>query len=62
VGVLFLIFDLEIAFLLPWAVFWNDLSHFGYFVMLVFLAIVTLGFVYEWARGALDWSSGFLYN
>jgi len=57
VGVLFLIFDLEVAFLFPWAISLTKLDFFGFFIMIFFLAIVTLGFAYEWSRGALDWST-----
>lgn len=57
VGVLFLIFDLEIAFLFPWAMFLPSLGFFGFFLMIFFLTILTIGFAYEWSKGALDWSS-----
>lgn len=57
VGVLFLIFDLEIAFLFPWAVSLNSIGLYGFFLMIFFLFIITLGFLYEWARGGLDWSN-----
>jgi NADH:ubiquinone oxidoreductase subunit 3 (subunit A) len=56
VGVLFLIFDLEVAFFFPWAVCLSNLSLFGFWIMIFFLFILTVGFVYEWQRGALDWS------
>ena len=57
VGVLFLIFDLEVAFLFPWAVSLTTIDFFGFFIMLFFFSLVTLGFGYEWSKGALDWSS-----
>lgn len=59
VGVLFLIFDLEIAFLFPWAVILTNVGFIGFFSMLFFLALLTLGFAYEWCRGALDWSESY---
>lgn len=55
VAILFIIFDLEIAFLFPWAVSLKDIGLFGFFSMLVFLAVLTVGFVYEWRKGALEW-------
>ena len=55
VAILFIIFDLEVAFLFPWAVALGDIGLFGFWSMLVFLVILTIGFVYEWKRGALDW-------
>lgn len=55
VAILFIIFDLEIAFLFPWAVSLRDIGLFGFWSMMVFLAILTVGFIYEWRRGALDW-------
>jgi NADH-quinone oxidoreductase subunit A len=55
VAILFIIFDLEIAFLFPWAVVLNEIGWFGFVSMMVFLAILVVGFVYEWAKGALDW-------
>lgn len=58
VGVLFLIFDLEIAYILPWAVSLQNVGDFGFECMFFFLALLTLGFAYEWCSGALDWSSG----
>ena len=54
VAILFMIFDLEIAYLFPWAVNLGNLGFTGFFNMLFFLVILTLGFVYEWVRGALD--------
>lgn len=56
VGVLFLIFDLEIAFLFPWAVSLSYIGMFGFWTMMCFYALINIGFVYEWQRGALDWS------
>ena len=55
VAILFILFDLEIAFLFPWAVAFKDLDFFGLISMMIFLAILVVGFVYEWAKGALDW-------
>lgn len=55
VAILFIIFDLEIAFLFPWAVVLDDIGLFGFFSMVVFLAILVVGFVYEWKKGALEW-------
>lgn len=55
VAILFIIFDLEVAFLFPWAASFADLSHFGFWSMMVFLAVLTVGFVYEWKKGALEW-------
>lgn len=55
VGILFIIFDLEVMFLFPWALTFNKIFQFGYFTMLVFLFILTVGFLYEWKKGALDW-------
>jgi NADH-quinone oxidoreductase subunit A len=55
VAILFIIFDLEIAFLFPWAVSLGDIGLFGFWSMVVFLAVLTLGLVYEWRKGALDW-------
>lgn len=55
VAILFIIFDLEIAFLFPWAVSLGDVGMFGFWSMMVFLAILTVGFVYEWKKGALEW-------
>jgi NADH-quinone oxidoreductase subunit A len=55
VAILFILFDLEIAFLFPWAVILQELGWFGMTAMIVFLGILTLGFVYEWKKGALDW-------
>ena len=55
VAILFIIFDLEVAFLFPWAVSLVDLGVFGFWSMIVFLAVLTVGFVYEWKKGALEW-------
>ncbi|MEO8530273.1 MAG: NADH-quinone oxidoreductase subunit A [Deltaproteobacteria bacterium] len=55
VSILFIIFDLEIAFLFPWAVAFKDLSMTGFWSMMVFLAVLTVGFAYEWKKGALEW-------
>lgn len=55
VSILFIIFDLEIAFLFPWAVAFKDVGLFGFWSMIVFLAVLTIGFVYEWKKGALEW-------
>src|SRR3974390_988649 len=55
VAILFILFDLEIAFLFPWAVALKSIGHFGIASMAVFLAILVVGFVYEWKRGALEW-------
>ncbi|MGH6816171.1 MAG: NADH-quinone oxidoreductase subunit A [Hyphomicrobiaceae bacterium] len=55
VSILFIIFDLEIAFLFPWAVAFKEVGALGFWSMMVFLAILTVGFVYEWKKGALEW-------
>ena len=59
VSILFIIFDLEVAFLFPWAVSMFDLSHagmvFAFWSMMVFLGVLTIGFIYEWKKGALEW-------
>ena len=55
VAILFIIFDLEVAFLFPWAVSLGDIGFFGFWSMVVFLGILTIGFVYEWRKGALEW-------
>jgi len=55
VAILFIIFDLEIAFLFPWAVSLGNLGSLGFWSMMIFLFILTVGFVYEWKKGALDW-------
>ena len=56
VSILFIIFDLEVAFLFPWAVAFKDLSMVGFWSMMVFLGVLTIGFAYEWKKGALEWS------
>ena len=56
VSILFIIFDLEIAFLFPWAVAFKDLSDIGFWSMMVFLVVLTVGFAYEWKKGALEWA------
>ena len=55
VAILFIIFDLEIAFLFPWAVVLKEIGMFGFLAMVVFLTILVIGFVYEWKKGALEW-------
>lgn len=55
VAILFILFDLEIAFLFPWAVALKDIGHVGFWAMMIFLAILVVGFIYEWKKGALDW-------
>ena len=55
VAILFIIFDLEVAFLFPWAVSFKEVGVFGFWSMMVFLAVLTIGFVYEWRKGALEW-------
>ncbi len=55
VAILFIIFDLEIAFLFPWAVALKEIGAFGFWSMMVFLGLLTIGFIYEWKRGALEW-------
>ena len=55
VAILFIIFDLEIAFLFPWAVVLDDIGVFGLLAMFLFLAILVVGFIYEWKKGALEW-------
>lgn len=55
VAILFIVFDLEVAFLFPWAVSLGDIGLFGFWSMIIFLAILTIGFVYEWKKGALEW-------
>ena len=56
VAILFIIFDLEIIFLFPWAIAFNDIGMFGFLTMMFYLLILTIGFVYEWMKGALDWN------
>ncbi|MDP1672900.1 MAG: NADH-quinone oxidoreductase subunit A [Burkholderiales bacterium] len=55
VAILFILFDLEIAFLFPWAVVLQEIGLFGFFSMMFFLAILVVGFIYEWKKGALEW-------
>lgn len=55
VAILFIIFDLEVAFLFPWAVSLGKIGIFGFWSMIVFLSLLTVGFIYEWKRGALEW-------
>jgi NADH-quinone oxidoreductase subunit A len=55
VAILFIIFDLEVAFLFPWAIALGEVGWFGFFSMIGFLAVLTVGFLYEWRKGALDW-------
>lgn len=55
VAILFIIFDLEVAFLFPWAVTLGDIGMFGFWSMVCFLGVLTVGFIYEWKKGALDW-------
>lgn len=56
VSILFIIFDLEVAFLFPWAVSFPTLSDVAFWSMMVFLAVLTIGFAYEWRKGALEWA------
>ncbi len=55
VAILFIIFDLEIAFLFPWAITLGKIGFMGFMSMMIFLSILTIGFIYEWKKGALDW-------
>jgi NADH-quinone oxidoreductase subunit A len=55
VAILFIIFDLEVAFLFPWAVAFQDVGVFGFWSMMLFLGVLTVGFIYEWRKGALEW-------
>jgi NADH-quinone oxidoreductase subunit A len=55
VAILFIIFDLEVAFLFPWAVTLGEIGFFGFWSMVVFLGVLTIGFAYEWRKGALEW-------
>ncbi len=55
VAILFIIFDLEVSFLFPWAVAFGRLGLFGFLSMMLFLAVLTVGFIYEWKKGALEW-------
>lgn len=55
IAILFIIFDLEVAFLFPWAVAFGDIGWYGFWSMMIFLGVLTIGFVYEWKKGALEW-------
>ncbi len=55
VAILFIIFDLEVAFLFPWAISLGNIGLFGFWSMVIFLGILTIGFIYEWRKGALEW-------
>jgi NADH-quinone oxidoreductase subunit A len=55
VAILFIIFDLEVAFLFPWAVAFGDIGLAGFWAMMIFLGVLTVGFIYEWRKGALEW-------
>ena len=55
VAILFIIFDLEVAFLFPWAVAFKEVGTLGFWAVMVFLGILTIGFIYEWRKGALEW-------
>ncbi len=55
VAILFIIFDLEIAFLFPWAIVLDEIGVFGFWAMMLFLGVLVVGFIYEWKRGALEW-------
>jgi NADH-quinone oxidoreductase subunit A len=55
VSLLFIIFDLEVAFLFPWAVSFREIGPSGFWAMMIFLGVLTIGFVYEWRKGALEW-------
>ena len=55
VAILFIIFDLEVSFLFPWAVAFGQLGTFGFWSMMLFLGVLTIGFIYEWKKGALEW-------
>lgn len=56
VAILFIIFDLEVTFLVPWAISLKSIGYFGFFSMMFFLFILTIGFIYEWKKGALNWN------
>src|SRR2546421_2267190 len=56
VAILFIIFDLEVSFLFPWAVAFGKLGAFGFWSLMIFLAVLTIGFIYEWKKGALEWN------
>ena len=55
VAILFIIFDLEVSFLFPWAVAFRQIGAFGFWAMMLFLGVLTVGFIYEWKKGALEW-------
>ena len=55
VSILFIIFDLEVAFLFPWAISLGDVGIYGFWSMMLFLGVLTIGFIYEWRKGALEW-------
>jgi NADH-quinone oxidoreductase subunit A len=55
VAILFIIFDLEVSFLFPWAVTFGEIGLFGFWSMMVFLGVLTVGYIYEWRKGALEW-------
>jgi NADH-quinone oxidoreductase subunit A len=55
VAILFIIFDLEVSFLFPWAVAFGEIGIFGFWAVMIFLAVLTIGFIYEWRKGALEW-------
>ncbi len=55
VAILFIIFDLEIAFLFPWAVVLDEVGMYGFMAMVIFLAVLVVGFIFEWKKGALEW-------
>ena len=55
VAILFIIFDLEVSFLFPWAIVFGEIGAYGFWSMMVFLAMLTIGFIYEWKKGALEW-------
>ncbi len=55
VAILFIIFDLEVAFLFPWAITLGEIGVYGFWSMVVFLGVLTIGFIYEWKKGALEW-------
>jgi NADH-quinone oxidoreductase subunit A len=55
VAIIFIIFDLEVAFLFPWAITFGQLGALGFWSMMIFLAVLTVGFIYEWKKGALEW-------
>ena len=56
VAILFIIFDLEVTFLFPWAIVYGELGVYGFWSMMLFLAVLTIGFIYEWKKGALEWN------